>query len=78
MKKRECINECPLPICNLPDVLSPAQMRMAMIHLNISYKMMESDLNMVTSAISHGMHDAKKCPAHHKKISDYLKDKLLF
>jgi len=76
MKPRICTNECPLPICNLPDLLSPKQMRMAMIHLDISYKQISKVLNMTKSGIGNYVLYPENCREKNRWISDYLKQKL--
>ncbi len=76
MKPKICTDECPLPICNLPDLLSPKQMRMAMTHLELTYKQMSHALHMGESAICNYMRGPENCREKNKWISDYLKQKL--
>ena len=76
MKKKVCTDECPLPICNLPDLLSAKQMRMAMIHLGLINKEIATDLNMNVSTVL-GIHTAQKySDVNKRRVSDYLKAKL--
>ena len=78
MKKRICTNECPLPICNLPDLLTPKQMRMAMIHLGIVNKEIAAATNMCTSTVGGTLTVPNKFSMTNRhKVSDYLKAKLI-
>jgi hypothetical protein len=71
-----CTETCPLPICNLPDLLSPKQMRMAMIELELGYKQMTDDLQMNSTNISTSVNHPVRLPKPNRKVSDYLKAKL--
>ena len=68
-----CTEECPLPICNLPDLLSPKQMRMAMIELGLGFKQMTDDLHANQSALSIYVNYPERVPSRNRWVSDYLK-----
>jgi len=76
-KKKICTENCPLPVCDLPDLLTPKQMRIAMTQLDLSYKQMTDALHMGRSAVSNFMLYPDKCREKNRWISDYLKSKLL-
>jgi hypothetical protein len=75
MKKSNC-DICPLPICNLPELLTPKQMKLAMVEIDIVAKEAAEILRITTASFYHHLSSPSKYPVQNKHISDFLKAKL--
>jgi hypothetical protein len=76
MKQKSNCNICPLPICSLPEVLTPKQMKLAMVEIDIVAKEASEVLRITTASFYHHLSNPNKYPVQNKRISDYLKAKL--
>lgn len=76
--KQDCNpSNCPIPICNLPEVLTALQIKTVMTFMRLGYKVLATDLNMSISRIYQILNYEEKNPTNLKKISDYLRKKLV-
>jgi hypothetical protein len=78
MKIKNCDStKCPLPMCNLPKVLTASQITLAIEYLHLVNKQIASDLHISNSKLYSMLGDYYKKPESLIPLSNYIRKRLI-
>lgn len=77
-KKKKCDTSiCPLPLCDLPEVLTAMQIKLAVEFLQLVYKQIASDLNISPSGLYTILAGKQKANGSILRVSSYIRKRLI-
>jgi len=68
--------KCPIPICNMPEILSLQQIKAILAYKNIPLKEVAFDLGITISRVWYIL-NRKRSPEALQNVSDYVRRKML-